>query len=356
MYKDGKLVLRIGHEGIIACKAKIVMKKGGNPTQRKGAFLMGGWRFSAVGLVFLFLLLGLYQKGLAESRYIVRQGDSLYRISRTFGVPMEVLRRANGLEKDNLKPKQVLLIPAQRGMQTDGTAKRASEEITEKAPAEEESYIVHKGDTLYGISKRVGLSVKKIKKINHLQSTALKTGQVLTLPKTGRAEEMEEGEEPGDSEEPPVEPDEEGEQEETSNKPVGQWSSFEERNLFVKVVKTFLGVPYRLGGSTLKGIDCSAFVKKIYQIFSIDLPRTAREQLHFGKGVEKKELEEGDLVFFRTHRANGTHVGIYIGNNEFVHASSLKREVKVDNLDTPYYNKRFLRGVRVKEFEKEICI
>jgi cell wall-associated NlpC family hydrolase len=70
--------------------------------------------------------------------------------------------------------------------------------------------------------------------------------------------------------------------------------------------------------------------------------------------VEKNELEEGDLVFFRTRRASGTHVGIYIGNNQFVHASSLQREVKIDNLDTPYYNKRFLRGVRVKEFEEEI--
>jgi cell wall-associated NlpC family hydrolase len=218
-----------------------------------------------------------------------------------------------------------------------------------------ESYVVRKGDSLYAISRRVGLSVEEIKKFNHLQVTALKVGQVLTLPKAGMVEEAEEGvEEPGDSEKPTVQANVEGEQEETSHKPVGKWSNSEERNLFVRVVKTFLGVPYRLGGSTLKGIDCSAFVKKIYQIFSIDLPRTAREQLHFGKGVKKNELEEGDLVFFRTRRANGTHVGIYIGNNQFVHASSLKREVKIDNLDTPYYDKRFLRGVRVKEFEKEI--
>jgi peptidoglycan endopeptidase LytE len=316
--------------------------------------MMGGWRFSAVGLTLLFLLFGLHQKGLAEERYTVKEGDNLYRISRTFGVPMEVLKRANGLEKDNLKPKQVLLIPARSERQKSETAKKLSAKIVKRPSTELESYVVRKGDNLYAISRRVGLSVEEIKKFNHLQVTALKVGQVLTLPKVGRGEEVEEDvEDKGDSEEPTVQLDEEGKKEKTS-KPVGKWSSFEERNLFVKVVKTFLGVPYRLGGSTLKGIDCSAFVKKIYQIFSIDLPRTAREQLHFGKGVEKNELEEGDLVFFRTWRANGTHVGIYIGNNEFVHASSLQREVKVDNLDTPYYNKRFLRGVRVKEFEKEI--
>jgi LysM repeat protein len=317
--------------------------------------MMGGWRFSAIGLTLLFLLFSFHQKGLAEERYTVKEGDNLYRISETFGVPIEVLKRVNGLERDNLKRKQVLLIPDRKEIQKGETAKRISGKIIKKPSVVQESYVVRKGDTLFAISKREGLSIEEIKKINHLQVTALKIGQVLTLPKVGMGEEVEEeGEELGDSEEPIAEPDEKGEQEETSNKPVGTWSSSKERNLFVKVVKTFLGVPYRLGGSTLKGIDCSAFVKKIYQIFSIDLPRTAREQLHFGKGVEKNELEEGDLVFFRTRRASGTHVGIYIGNNQFVHASSLQREVKIDNLDTPYYNKRFLRGVRVKEFEEEI--
>jgi LysM repeat protein len=316
---------------------------------------MKRWHFSAVGLVLLFFLFGLHQKGLAEERYTVKEGDSLYKISKTFGVPIDELKKINGLEKDHLKLKQVLLIPTPKEIQASESAKKFSRKRAKSASPEMESYVVRKGDSLYAISKRVGLSVEKIKELNHLQVIALKVGQVLTLPKVGRAVEVEEEvEEPEDSEEPTAEPNAEDEQEETSHKPVGKWSSSEERNLFVRVVKTFLGVPYRLGGSTLKGIDCSAFVKKIYQIFSIDLPRTAREQLHFGKGVEKNELEEGDLVFFRTRRANGTHVGIYIGNNQFVHASSLKREVKIDNLDTPYYDKRFLRGVRVKEFEKEI--
>lgn len=316
--------------------------------------MMERWRFSAVGLTLLFLLFGVHQKGLAEERYTVKEGDNLYRISRTFGVPMEVLKRVNHLEKDNLKLKQVLLIPDRKEIQKGEKAKKVLGKTAKKASAELESYVVRKGDNLYAVSKRVGLSVEEIKKMNHLQVTALKIGQILTLPQVGREEAVEEeAEKLGDSEEPIAEPDEKGQEEETS-KPVRKWSSSEERNLLVKVVKTFLGVPYRLGGSTLKGIDCSAFVKKIYQIFSVDLPRTAREQLHFGKGVEKKELEEGDLVFFRTRRAHGTHVGIYIGNNEFVHASSRKKEVKVDNLDMPYYDQRFLRGVRVKEFEKEI--
>lgn len=159
---------------------------------------------------------------------------------------------------------------------------------------------------------------------------------------------------PGDSEESTVERLSEGNgDKQEAAEPLGKWSNPEERNLFVRVVKTFLGAPYRLGGSTLKGIDCSAFVKKIYEIFNILLPRTAREQFHIGKKIEKHELEEGDLVFFKARRPNNAHVGIYIGNNEFVHASNRKKEVKVDNLDTPYFSKRFLKGVRIKELERE---
>jgi cell wall-associated NlpC family hydrolase len=133
----------------------------------------------------------------------------------------------------------------------------------------------------------------------------------------------------------------------------GKWNNSDERSLFVRVVKTFLGVPYKLGGSTLRGIDCSAFVKKIYEIFNIELPRTTREQFLIGKNVEKESLEEGDLVFFK-RKGNSSHVGIYIGANQFVHASSYNRQVKIDYLDAPYYSQRFLKGVRVKELEKEI--
>jgi cell wall-associated NlpC family hydrolase len=317
------------------------------------------WHFAVVGLVLLFLWLGLNQKGFAEERYSVKEGDSLYRISNMLGVPIQILKKMNHLEGDYLKPNQVLLIPDPKEIQKAEMSKHLSGKSEKKRSAKVESYIVRKGDNLYAISKRVGLSVEEIRKTNHLQGTALMIGQVLTLATVrneATAEEQvdEDVDDSDNPEEPTIEPDEKDQEEETFNKPVGKWSSLEERSICVRVVKTFLGVPYRLGGVTLKGIDCSAFVKKIYEIFSIDLPRTAREQINFGKRVGKNELEEGDLVFFRTHRASGTHVGIYIGNNQFVHASSLKREVKIDNLDTPYYTRRFLRGVRIKELEQEI--
>jgi len=315
--------------------------------------MMGRWTFLVEGMVVLSMSFGFNQMGLAEEQYAVKPGDSLYGISRSFGVGIEELKKANGLDGSTIKPRQVLLIPAQRKQQTGETAKKVPGKTVKKASSQTESYVVQKGDHLHSISKRVGLPVEEIKKINQLNSSTLKIGQSLILPRPeNRLEEG--GEELGDAEEATGEgtANQDGDGS-AGPEAIGKWNNPEERSLFVRVAKTFLGAPYRLGGSTLKGIDCSAFVKKIYQIFSVDLPRTAREQFCIGKKVGKDQLEEGDLVFFKTRRPNNTHVGIYIGNSEFVHASSRVREVRVDNLNAPYFNQRFLRGVRIMELERE---
>ena len=309
-------------------------------------------KFLGMGLIGLLLLFGFCQRGWTEEPYTVRPGDTLYGISKSFGVSIEALKKANALEGDSIKPKQVLAIPTQRGKKTDEVAKKSSNRISKKLSGETDSYVVQKGDSLYSISKKLGLSIEEIKKMNGLQTSTLKIDQVLLLPKD-ESRLDEETEELGDREEIAGASQTEGEKgESVASATLGKWSNPEERNLFVRVVKTFLGVPYKLGGSTLRGIDCSAFVKKIYEIFNIELPRTTREQFSVGKKVEKDQLEEGDLVFFK-RRGNSAHVGIYIGDNQFVHASSYNRQVKIDYLDTPYYSKRFLRGVRVKELERE---
>ena len=314
-----------------------------------------------MGLVVLSLSLGVCQRGRAEEKYTIQPGDTLYGISKSFGVSLEALKKANFLERNSIHPKQVLTIPTP-GEKTadeasrspsDSSSKRLSSEAVRRSSEETHSYVVQKGDSLSSISAKVGLPIEEIKKTNRLHTSLLKIGQILILPKEQSrldvmAEELEDGEEIfGPS-------GREGEKGESVVSTVlGKWSNLEERSLLVRVVKTFLGVPYRLGGSTFKGIDCSALVKKIYEVFNIQLPRTVREQFSIGKKVEKNQLEEGDLVFFRGN-GNRAHVGIYVGDNQFAHASSYSREVKLDYLDTPYYSKRFLRGVRVKELEREI--
>jgi LysM repeat protein len=318
-------------------------------------------RILGTGLIVLFITIGFCQRGWAEERVTVKSGDTLYGISKSFGVSIEALKKANAMEGDSIKPKQVLTIPTERGEKvrevvrksSGQTPKKLSDEKVNRLSGETDSYVVQKGDSLSGISKKIGLSIEEIKKMNGLQASTLKIGQVLLIPRDESRWDEEAGK-LGEGEDMSGPSPAEGEKGDAiAPTPIGKWNNPEERNLLVRVVKTFLGVPYKLGGSTLKGIDCSAFVKKIYEIFNIQLPRTTREQFSIGKKVEKEQLEEGDLVFFK-RRGNSAHVGIYIGDNQFVHASSYNREVKIDHLDAPYYNKRFLRGVRVKELEREI--
>lgn len=315
-------------------------------------------RIFGMGLVVLSLSLSVCREGHAEEKYRVKPGDTLYGISKSFGVSLEALKMANALERNLIHPKQVLAIPTGRKKDENEELRPPSTLPFEKdssasigrALGETDSYVVRKGDSLFIISAKVGLPIEEIKKINRLQTSTLKIGQILILPKEqsrvdGTAEETEDGEE--------IFGPSEREGESVSSTVLGKWSNLEERSLLVRVVKVFLGAPYKLGGSTLKGMDCSALVRKVYEVFNIQLPRTVREQFSIGKKIEKGQLEEGDLVFFR-ERGNRAHVGIYVGGNQFVHASSYSKEVRIDYLDTPYYSKRFLRGVRVKELEREI--
>ena len=110
----------------------------------------------------------------------------------------------------------------------------------------------------------------------------------------------------------------------------------------------FLGVPYRSGGTTQGGVDCSGLVVTVYQKFGIAMPRTSQDQAHFGQQIDRSNLLPGDLVFFRTSgNTNITHVGIYSGDGEFIHASTRSKQVKYDRLDNKYFRKRYATARRV---------
>lgn len=104
--------------------------------------------------------------------------------------------------------------------------------------------------------------------------------------------------------------------------------------------------PYRLGGSTKKGIDCSAFVQTLMLgVFAVQLPRTAREQKAMSTSIAPEELREGDLVFFNT-RGGVSHVGVYLHNNKFVHAST-SGGVMISDLNEDYWRRKFLGAGRI---------
>ena len=110
----------------------------------------------------------------------------------------------------------------------------------------------------------------------------------------------------------------------------------------------WLGTPYLFGGTSRRAIDCSAFVRQMYRsIADIMLPRTAHEQYNTGAKVKREDLEFGDLIFFHTREeVYVSHVGLYLGDNLFAHASS-RYGVTVSSLESKYYNDRFIGGRRM---------
>lgn len=123
----------------------------------------------------------------------------------------------------------------------------------------------------------------------------------------------------------------------------------EERLGMAERALSWIGVKYRFGGQDeRKGFDCAGLVRRAFLSLAIDLPRTAAAQFRQGCVVPREELQAGDLVFFRnTYKRGISHVGIYIGGGEFVHAASRRRAVVVDRLDSPYFDARFAGGRRV---------
>ena len=113
-------------------------------------------------------------------------------------------------------------------------------------------------------------------------------------------------------------------------------------------IDEWYGTPYRFGGSSRDGVDCSAFSGNLMTtVFGVGLPRMAKDQYNVCEHVKRDDLEEGDLVFFHTTRKGISHVGVYLGNDKFVHAS-LNYGVTISSLADPYYARAFRSGGRTR--------
>jgi cell wall-associated NlpC family hydrolase len=311
------------------------------------------------GLFVLFLCFGLHPRAWANY-YKVKEGDTLYSISKKFNVSVKEIKKNNHLRKSTLRANQVIKIGNKTSYGT-ATAKKTKTSY----------YIVKKGDTLSKIARKTHVPLKQLSAMNHISSGALKPGQKIILAKTTPASGKQLAaaaaqEEADDEDDDDTDTDNDSDSESlfqdrnfsgaqddnfpTKQEYLGKWKSPDEVETLVKVATEFIGAPYRFGGASVRGLDCSSFVQKIYRIFDVNLPRVAREQCRVGVKVDRDELAKGDLVFFHTNRPYG-HVGIYIGNGQFVHASSKSRIVRIDSLDSPYYQKRFQRAVRLKAFD-----
>ena len=114
----------------------------------------------------------------------------------------------------------------------------------------------------------------------------------------------------------------------------------------VKMAEEFIGTPYRSGGTTTNGVDCSGLAFAVYRRVGVNLPRNSNAQSRTGDHVDRDELRAGDLVFFGSG-SNVSHVGIYADGGEFIHASTRARSVRFDRLDNKYFRNRYIGARRV---------
>lgn len=126
-----------------------------------------------------------------------------------------------------------------------------------------------------------------------------------------------------------------------------------QNHVLLEKIDEWYGTRYRMGGTTKKGVDCSAFVQSVIAgTFGLAIPRTAREQYRVARLISRTELKEGDLLFFNT-RGGVSHVGIYLQNNKFVHAS-VSQGVTISDMFEPYYLQRFIGAGRLENNETSL--
>ncbi len=183
-------------------------------------------------------------------------------------------------------------------------------------------YTIKNGDTLFKIARKHHTTVEEVRKANHF-----KKGQILKLGKVLKV--------PTDTYFP--------------KEKISKRAKSSKTIKITRLAKTKLGQKYVWGAIGRKNtFDCSGFTSYVYKKNGIRIPRTSREQSKYGTHVSRKNLKPGDLVFFDTskkHKGYVNHVGIYLGGNKFIHASSAKKKVIITSLNKKFYSQRY-KGAR----------
>lgn len=288
----------------------------------------------------------------AAKTHKIRKNETVSSIAKKYHVSIKDLKSANNLTNSRIKPGAVLVIPPRLASAGSAGSSRA------------ETYKVRKGDTLTRVARKTGISVSELKRLNKISKSRLKPGQVLAL----RAVEPDTSVSRLALKKPLKHLDiyNEKEYEQTLNElmdvaPDNTADFTKSVNLEVnsiselkKTAYSFIGTKYRFGGTTRNGLDCSSFVQHVFRELDVTLPRTAREQFHVGNAVAPGDLQKGDLLFFQTYARFPSHVGIYLGNNKMIHASSRDRRVVISSVDTPYYRSRFIGAKRITAVNPDV--
>lgn len=283
----------------------------------------------------------------SAATHTIKKGETLSAIAKANKTTVAQLCKLNGLKKsDTLKVGKVLTVPGvQKTLQVARTAQ----------------YKVKSGDALYAIAKTYRTDVATLKSMNNLKGDTLRVGQTIKVPAAETVKVATKTTKKSDSklaQTLTTLPKSTYMKKEPSKKDVfnlgdiffGKGTKTEKEAEVIKVAKTKLGNRYVWGATGAKGtFDCSGFTKYCYKENGIDIPRTSIMQSKYGKFIKRSELKKGDLIFFDTSRGRKgyvNHVGIYMGDNKFIHASSAKKKVVITSLDKTFYSQRYMGARR----------
>ena len=241
----------------------------------------------------------------SEASYVVKSGDSLWKISTQQGISIKEIKELNNLTSDSLKIGQRLILK--------GEGAAPTEDITTSL----DSYIVQAGDSLELIAGKYVMTVMRLKELNHLDSDTLNAGHKLIIENRNILNPSRGGV-PRDG-----------------------------RALLEKAAQ-YLGTAYRYGGEGPAGFDCSGFVRYVFSNFGYNLPHNAAAQYKAAHDLAGSEMMVGDLVFFACGGRGIDHVGIYSGDNKFIHSSSPNSGgVIYSSLTEGYYAGKYVAARRI---------
>lgn len=247
----------------------------------------------------------------ARRTYTVRPGDTLEGIALRDHTTAQAIASANGISLTSLlRIGQRLIISITNVASAKSSVSGSTASGKGHTTTAQQGYVVRPGDTLSAIADRYNVSVEGLQTANDLTSTSLiQIGQTLKIP--------------------------------TSAQAVSPRPSVTVGERIVATATRFLGVPYVWGGTTPAGFDCSGLVQYVFGLVGLPVGRTATDQWNEGTPVSRANLAVGDLVFFNT-TGGVSHVGIYIGNGDFIHAPSAGDVVQISRLSDSYWVSTYL--------------
>lgn len=247
--------------------------------------------------------------------YTVKAGDSLSKIAAAHKISLNDLMSWNELTSTLIYPNDVLVVTKPSATSSNTTKPTNQDNVKSEQHG---TYKVKAGDSLWKISKQYSMSITKLKEMNALSSDVIQVGQVLTVKATATSAEPKQA---------------------TATDAVTAKVDYNVDQL-LKTAKAFLGTAYIFGGSNPGlGFDCSGFIYYVFNKAGKELSRLSSDG-YYNRSYYVHTPQVGDLVFFEnTYRKGISHLGIYAGNNTFIHASS--KGVQQTSLDNSYWSAHF---------------